>query len=81
MAPPLRADGRELFYLSPDGTMMAVDVRPGDPITLGTPRPWFKTGIASPANNVDQYVVTQDGQRFLILEPTQSVEPPSLTIT
>ena len=51
-----RPDGRELFYLSPDGILMAVDVRPGDPLVLGTSRPLFKTGIASPANNVDQYV-------------------------
>lgn len=76
-----RADGRELFYLSLDGTMMAVDVRPGDPIALGTPRPLFKTGIAASTNGTaDQYVVTRDGQRFLMLDPAPSVEPPSLTI-
>ncbi len=74
-----RADGRELFYLSSDGTMMAVDVRPGDPIGLGPPRPLFKTGIASPANNVDQYVVTRDGQRFLILEPPHARRIPPCT--
>ena len=61
--------------------MMAVDVRPGDPIALGTPRPLFKTGIAASTNGAsDQYVVTRDGQRFLMLDPAESVEPPSLTI-
>jgi Protein kinase domain/WD40-like Beta Propeller Repeat len=70
-APRWRADGRELFYLAPDGTMMAVTVRPGDAFEAGPPAPLFKTqmpGVGTGNNwgyNAN-YTVTGDGQRFLI---------------
>ena len=33
---------KELFYLSPDGTIMAVDVKAGAVFQAGTPKPSFK---------------------------------------
>ncbi len=53
--PKWRADGKELFYLSPEGTMMSVEVRPGATLDIGTPRPLFRTRLR-PAGNIDQYV-------------------------
>lgn len=47
MQPRWRADGRELFYLAPDGTMMAVDIvsmRPA--FKAGAPRRLFKTRVS-----------------------------------
>jgi Tol biopolymer transport system component len=35
--PLWRRDGRELYFLAPDGKMMAVDVRLGDTFQAGTP--------------------------------------------
>jgi serine/threonine-protein kinase len=64
-----RGDGRELFYLTPAGTMMAVDVDARGGLKLGVPRPLFETGLANLAPNVDQYAVTRDGQRFLLAVP------------
>ena len=74
-----RADGKELFYLAYDGTMMSVDVPAGVSPDLGTPRPLFKTRL-NPVGNVDQYAVTQDGQRFVVLEPLADAPLESLTI-
>jgi eukaryotic-like serine/threonine-protein kinase len=64
--PRWRADGKELFYLTLDGVMMSVDTRdpanPGAPRTLFEPRFWV-----NPVE--DQYDVTADGQRFLLIVP------------
>jgi Tol biopolymer transport system component len=74
-----RADGKELFYLSPEGTMMSVEVRPGTTLDIGTPRPLFRTRLR-PGNSLDQYVVTADGQRFIIMEPPADAPLDALTI-
>jgi dipeptidyl aminopeptidase/acylaminoacyl peptidase len=64
--PRWRADGKELFYLTLDGVMMSVDTstpaNPGAPRTLFEPRFWV-----NPVD--DQYDVTADGQRFLVIVP------------
>jgi hypothetical protein len=68
-----------LFYLSPDGTIMAVDTQLGTAVTAGSPRPLFQTGISvSPL--VDQYAVTRDGQRFIIMKPIANTAPTGLTV-
>jgi hypothetical protein len=69
--PQWRADGRELFYLDLDGSMMSVrlDARTG--LTVGPPSRLFPTRI-EPDGNAPQYAVTADGQRFLGLERATS---------
>jgi Tol biopolymer transport system component len=74
-----RADGKELFYLSYDGTMMSVDVPAGVRPDIGRPRPLFRTRL-NPVGNLDQYVVSSDGQEFIILEPLADAPLESLTI-
>jgi hypothetical protein len=74
-----RADSRELFYLSYDGTMMSVDVPAGATPDIGTPQPLFKTRL-NPVGNVDQYVVSADGQQFIVMEPLADAPLESLTI-
>ncbi len=65
--PQWRADGRELFYLGPDGSMMSVRVDARTEFTASPPTRLFATNIA-PDLNTPQYGVTADGQRFLGLE-------------
>ena len=43
--PQWRRDGRELFYVALDGTLMSVPVRDGAVLELGAPRPLFPTGL------------------------------------
>jgi Tol biopolymer transport system component len=66
--PIWRPDGRELFYLSPDGTVMSVEVRPGEMPQPGVPRVLFETKL-TPAPGLSQYSVSTNGQRFLVAEP------------
>ena len=71
-APRWRDNGRELFFLAPDGTMMAAAIDPSNDSQAGVPRPLFKTSLLGIANN-KPYVVTRDGQRFLV---PVAVNPP-----
>jgi hypothetical protein len=71
MQPRWRRDGKELFYLGTDGTMMAVLIAPGVPPTAGMPTALFRTAL-SPSPNVPQYDVSADGSRFLVLEPSRA---------
>lgn len=63
--PVWRADGRELFYLASDGTMMAVAVGAGRSFDAGLPRALFSSNVWRLAVN-QVYAVTKDGQRFLV---------------
>lgn len=67
--PQWRGDGRELFYLSPDGSLMSMRVDAGPEFTASRPMSLFTTNI-SPfgGGTTAQYAVTADGQRFLGLE-------------
>jgi hypothetical protein len=66
--PRWRGDGRELFFIDFDGAMMAATVDRGSVVNVGPPRKLFDTGLV-PDPTVNQYAVTQDGQKFLVLEP------------
>jgi hypothetical protein len=69
--PVWRADGRELFYLAADGTMMTVAVGAGDSFDAGRPRALFSPNVwRLTANQV--YAVTKDGQRFLVNTTSQA---------
>jgi hypothetical protein len=77
-----RGDGKELFYLAPDGTLMAVDVAtPGSTIETGIPRALFATGITgSFVDRFNQYVVTRDGQRFLVNISEEDIRSAPITV-
>jgi hypothetical protein len=66
--PRWRGDGRELFFMDLQGKMWAVTVQRGSSPKVGVPRKLFDTGLA-PDPTVNQYAVTQDGLKFLVLEP------------
>jgi eukaryotic-like serine/threonine-protein kinase len=68
--PRWRGDGRELFFLDLEGKMMSVSVERGSPPKVGVPRTLFDTRLI-PDPTVNQYAVTEDGQRFLVLEPRE----------
>ena len=73
-----RRDGRELYYIAADETLMAVAIDlTAAPPSVGTPARLFKTNI-SPIRSISrqQYVVSRDGQRFLILTDEEGPVPP-----
>jgi eukaryotic-like serine/threonine-protein kinase len=71
--PLWRKDGKELFYLGLDGNLMAVPTTTGAAFDAGAPAGLFRAPIrVDPL--IDQYGVTQDGQRF-IFAPFDSAVP------
>lgn len=64
-----RRDGKELFYLTPDGSLTAVPVRAAQPPEFGAPSALFQFNTASQGSvprQLPQYDVTADGQRFIV---------------
>ena len=66
--PRWRGNGRELFFLDLEGRMMSATVARGSPPEIGIPRKLFDTGLI-PDPTINQYAVTEDGLKFLVLEP------------
>jgi DNA-binding winged helix-turn-helix (wHTH) protein/Tol biopolymer transport system component len=65
--PQWRADQRELFYLSPDRSLMAATVVDPGGASFGAPRRLFRTSIAEgPSAARDSYAAMPDGRSFLI---------------
>jgi Tol biopolymer transport system component len=63
--PRWRGDGRELFYVAPDGKMMSVAVDGTTPaFRAEAPRLLFHAPVVSFVGY--QYAVTKDGERFLV---------------
>src|SRR4030095_12685463 len=66
--PRWRRDGKELFYLAPDGKLMAAAVKASaSNFETHEPSPLFNTGIARAfIDRRNHYEVSSDGQRFLV---------------
>jgi eukaryotic-like serine/threonine-protein kinase len=77
--PLWRRDGKELFYVSPDKTLMAVDINAGPTFETSTPKPLFATQVSA-YNAPSRYVVTADGQRFLINAPAEEISQTPITV-
>jgi Tol biopolymer transport system component len=75
--PRWRRDGGELFYVSPDRKITAVEVRPGAPLSAGKPRALFQTRILPLVEVRNHYDVTADGQRFIVnsRRPEDALQP------
>jgi DNA-binding winged helix-turn-helix (wHTH) protein/Tol biopolymer transport system component len=74
--PQWREDGHELFYVSPDNTLMALEVAAGAGIRLGIPRALFKAPLSG--NVVEwrnQYVPSRRGDRFLLRKVADDSRP------
>ena len=68
-SPRWRRDGKELFYLTPNGTLTAVPVRAGEPPECGAPVALFQFNTVSQGSVprlLPEYDVTSDGQRSIV---------------
>src|SRR5262245_49786687 len=84
-SPRWRRDGKELFYLSADNTLMAVEVNGHSSVfEIRSVRPLFDVRPrATPFFNYGSgynYDVSADGQRFLVSTVTEPVAPAPITI-
>jgi Tol biopolymer transport system component len=91
MSPPLtvngggwvrwRGDGRELYYAEPDGTLMAIGLTfnaDGTGFTAAAPERLFTAPMSSGPEDTglaQQYMVTNDGQRFLVIAAPEARSP------
>jgi Tol biopolymer transport system component len=75
VSPRWRGDGKELYYISADSKMMAVEVSTSPTFKAGIPRPLFQAPIwgGGTFHNVTRYDVTADGKRFLINSVTADI--------
>jgi hypothetical protein len=77
--PRWRHDGKELFYLSLDGKLMAVSVAEGPTFRAGVPESLFQAlvvrGRRESLLGVSRWDVAPDGKHFLINKVKTSSEP------
>jgi Tol biopolymer transport system component len=80
--PRWRRDGKELFYISPAGSVMAVDITLAPQFEHSQPRELFKSNIVG-GNGTFHYAITPDGKKLLIATATYSTSQnsPSPPIT
>jgi dipeptidyl aminopeptidase/acylaminoacyl peptidase len=75
--PRWRGDGKEIFFVSFDGDLMAADIKLGDPVLVGKPHKLFHFDSRSSQEVVTNgYDVTRDGQQFLIVSPLEELNSP-----
>jgi len=81
MRPRWRRNGKELYYLSLDNKLMAVEVKTtATTFEAGRPRELFQTRVGSEQVRFPVYDVTADGQRFLINTALEAEGPPPITV-
>jgi Tol biopolymer transport system component len=73
-----RGDGKELFFVSLDNRMMAVDVEFAPKLHVSVPKPLFQIPGYLGANS--RYSVTRDGKRFLLAVNSDLTDSP-ITVT
>jgi eukaryotic-like serine/threonine-protein kinase len=66
--PRWRGDGKEIFYIAPNGMLTAVPVSSEGTFSTGTPASLFQIRGRAPISSTDvfTYDVTKDGKRFLV---------------
>jgi dipeptidyl aminopeptidase/acylaminoacyl peptidase len=70
-SPRWRDDGRELYYVSSDHKVMALEVAAGGLFQAGTPKPLFQA-----AGILPEWYVQADGRRFLFAVPVEQAQVP-----
>ncbi|HJQ35569.1 MAG TPA: hypothetical protein VKB93_00375, partial [Thermoanaerobaculia bacterium] len=77
-----RGDGGEIFYLGPDGRINAVAVKRDPEFASGDPQPLFLSELTPTTVTGDrnQYLVTRDGQRLLLIEPAAAHRGPRMNV-
>jgi Tol biopolymer transport system component len=81
--PAWRADGQELFYMTLDSKLVAVEVGSTQSgFAVGPPRVVVETHVAGweRTNQGTPFAVTPDGQRFLINTASDTVRPVTLIL-
>ena len=73
-------DGRELFFIAPDRSLMKADIQLGPELEVGVPQSLFFTQIKYSREMPLQYDVSPDGQSFLINTLLEEENASSITL-
>ena len=73
-----RADGKELFFITEDKKLMAVDIKTEGKFESGNPRELFQGGMKT--GFAHSYAASADGQRFLMSAPIDAPARAPMTI-
>ena len=68
--PYWKGDGKEIYYVGLDAILMAAPVSAGQTFSVGPPESLFQTRLRV-WTVARQYAASRDGQRFLMIYPTQ----------
>ena len=78
--PRWRADGKEIYFIAPDGKLMAAPITSsGAAFAPGPPAPLFSLTPEPDLYTKPQYAVSRDG-RFLISQPVGASTAPPITL-
>jgi Tol biopolymer transport system component len=75
--PRWRRDGRELYYVAPDSSLMAVSIAAGPTFQAGVPKALFESRVEATGIKYS-YAIARDGQRFLLL--IEEPKSPAITV-
>jgi len=75
MSPLWSPDGRELFYLTEDNSVMAAVVETKQALSFGTPKTLFRGNFINGVGEGTAWDIHPDGKRFLVMKPPGA--PPS----
>lgn len=78
--PQWRQDGKELYYLSGDGKLMAVEVKTDSTFEVGVSKALFDLRTEAGVGSRRPYAVASDGQRFLVNMPVEEASPTPITV-
>ncbi|MEX0878703.1 MAG: protein kinase [Thermoanaerobaculia bacterium] len=73
--PRWRRDGKELYYVAPGGSIMAVSVAPGAQWSAGAPAVLFRVD-----SEIQNWDVAPDGARFLLSTPSERFQESPLRV-
>jgi len=78
-----RQDGREMYYIDPNRTILAVGVTPGDgSFEVGRPVPLFHAEVTTSTAVRNRYLPAPDGRRFLLvsIQETRALTPVTVVV-
>jgi eukaryotic-like serine/threonine-protein kinase len=79
--PRWRGDGKELYYLAPDRTLMAVEIATNPAFRAGAPKALFQAppqAVVTPF--LQSWDLTPDGKRYLFLAPVEQTAQTPFTV-
>jgi eukaryotic-like serine/threonine-protein kinase len=78
--PRWRADGKELFYVAPDGKLMAVPVKINSGFEHAAPMPVLDLQVTDASAASFDYLIDGNGERFLIRTPAKTSKSTPVTV-